>query len=85
MSFRNLEVPYYSQRKNQCIWYESIKDWGLPVNQFAILFDGRFPALINPCHLHSFYDRVRLTAKEFLAVAMALVGLLLPFISKIFF
>lgn len=22
MSFRNLEVPYFSQRKNQCIWHE---------------------------------------------------------------
>ena len=22
MSFRNLEVPYFSQRKNQYIWYE---------------------------------------------------------------
>ena len=43
MSFRNLEVPYFSQRENKCIWYESIKDWGLAVNQFAILFDGRVP------------------------------------------
>lgn len=22
MSFRNLEVPYFSQRENKCIWYE---------------------------------------------------------------
>ena len=24
-------------------WTMSIKDWGLAVNQFAILFDGRVP------------------------------------------
>jgi hypothetical protein len=60
-----------------------IGDWQLINLQYYLT--GVFPALINPCHLHSFYDRVRLTAKEFLAVAMALVGLLWPFISKIFF
>jgi len=29
-------------------WIMSIKDWGLAVNQFAILFDGRVPGFNYP-------------------------------------
>ena len=45
----------YSLIKNASArWTMPIKDWGLAVNQFAILFDGRVPGF----HLHTFYDRV---------------------------
>ena len=36
MSFRNLEVPYFSQRENKCIWIEKY-----PLDSKIIDADGK--------------------------------------------
>ena len=38
------KVMYLAIKNASTRWTMSIKDWGLAVNQFAILFDGRVPA-----------------------------------------
>ena len=44
-SLRNsiYKVMYLAIKNASTRWTMSIKDWGLAVNQFAILFDGRVP------------------------------------------
>ena len=37
------KVMYLAIKNASTRWTMSIKDWGLAVNQFAILFDGRVP------------------------------------------
>lgn len=37
------KVMYLAIKNASIRWTMSIKDWGLAVNQFAILFDGRVP------------------------------------------
>ena len=39
MSFRNLEVPYFSQRENKCIWIEKY-----PLDSKIIDADGKHRA-----------------------------------------
>lgn len=38
------KIMYLAIKNASTRWTMSIKDWGLAVNQFAILFDGRVPA-----------------------------------------
>lgn len=38
------KIMYLAIKNASTRWSMSIKDWGLAVNQFAILFDGRVPA-----------------------------------------
>ena len=38
------KVMYLAIKNASTRWTMPIKDWGLAVNQFAILFDGRVPA-----------------------------------------
>lgn len=37
------KVMYLALKNASKRWTMAIKDWGLAVNQFAILFDGRVP------------------------------------------
>lgn len=41
------KVMYLAIKNASARWTKPIKDWGLAVNQFAILFDGRVPAFNN--------------------------------------
>ena len=104
MSFRNLEVPYFSQRKNQYIWYERYskdnklvqmkpelegsivpngKTYYLEYSSFNIPEDDSKKSVAKVAVLAFFRQIITRILK--VLVAMALVGLLLPFISKIFF
>ena len=52
-----------------------IGDWLLISLQFYLT--GVFPALINPCHLHTFYDRVQMPApKNIIAKSISTPNLL---------
>ena len=42
------KVMYLAIKNASTRWTMSIKDWGLAVNQFAILFDGRVPGFNYP-------------------------------------
>ena len=59
------KVMYLAIKNASTRWTMSIKDWGLAVTgdwqsiSLQYYLTGVFPALINPCHLHTFYDRVK--------------------------
>lgn len=105
MSFRNLEIPYFSQRENKCIWIEKYpldskiidadgkhlaggivpngKTYYLEYSSFNIPEDDSKKSVGKVAVLAIFREIITRILK--VLVAMALVGLLLPFTSKIFF